>query len=142
MTTKQLNRRQARWAEYLSRFNFKIQYRPGRLGTKPNALTRRSGDLPSVGDPRIEYRNEVVLKPHQIACSDLEPLTETINTITRPDSNSPAFEEDEETPLDLAIAEAYENDEFATEILALIRNGSSQSKKITLAQCEERDGQL
>ena len=29
-TTKQLSRRQARWAEYLSRFDFKITYRPGK----------------------------------------------------------------------------------------------------------------
>ena len=29
MTKQKLNARQARWAEYLSRFNFKITYRPG-----------------------------------------------------------------------------------------------------------------
>jgi hypothetical protein len=50
MTTKQLNRRQVRWAEYLSRFNFVITYRSGKQGGKPNALTRRSGDLPEEGD--------------------------------------------------------------------------------------------
>ena len=32
MTTKQLNRRQARWAEFLSKFNFKISYRLGKKG--------------------------------------------------------------------------------------------------------------
>jgi RNase H-like domain found in reverse transcriptase len=32
MSTKQLNRRQARWAEFLSEFNFKIMYRPGKQG--------------------------------------------------------------------------------------------------------------
>ena len=57
MTTKQLNRRQAHWAEYLSRFDFKIHYRPGRLGTKPDALTRRLGDLPGKGDPRIAFQH-------------------------------------------------------------------------------------
>lgn len=46
MTTKKLSRRQARWAKFLSYFNFKIDYRPGRQGTKPDALTRRPGDLP------------------------------------------------------------------------------------------------
>lgn len=70
MTTKQLNRREARWAEYLSRFNFKINYRPGRLGTKPDALTRRSGDLPTDDDPHRDHQNQVVLKPHQIAVID------------------------------------------------------------------------
>jgi hypothetical protein len=40
-TTKILTRRQARWSEYLSQFNMVIRFRPGKLGTKPDALTRR-----------------------------------------------------------------------------------------------------
>lgn len=40
-TTKILTRRQARWSEYLSQFNLLIRFRPGRLGSKPDALTRR-----------------------------------------------------------------------------------------------------
>ena len=40
-TTKILNRRQARWSEYLCQFNLAIRFRPGRLGAKPDALTRR-----------------------------------------------------------------------------------------------------
>ena len=40
-STKKLTRRQAHWSEYLSQFNLKIWFRPGRLGTKPDALTRR-----------------------------------------------------------------------------------------------------
>src|SRR5882724_2764171 len=39
--TKILTRRQARWSEYLSGFNLVIRFRPGKLGTKPDALTRR-----------------------------------------------------------------------------------------------------
>ena len=39
--TKQYNRRQARWAEKLSRFDFVIQFRPGVQGGKPDALSRR-----------------------------------------------------------------------------------------------------
>jgi len=39
-TTKQLSRRQARWAEYLSSFDYVIHYRAGRLGAKPDALTQ------------------------------------------------------------------------------------------------------
>lgn len=54
MSTKQLNRRQARWAEYLSRFNFVIRYRPGKQGGKPDALTRKSEDLPKEGDERLQ----------------------------------------------------------------------------------------
>jgi RNase H-like domain found in reverse transcriptase len=39
-TTQILSRRQARWSTFLSGFNMVIRFRPGRLGTKPDALTR------------------------------------------------------------------------------------------------------
>jgi len=35
--TKLLNCRQARWAQFLSQFNFKIVYRPGKAGAKPDS---------------------------------------------------------------------------------------------------------
>ena len=44
MTTKKLNARQARWAEFLSRFYFLIKYRPGKQNTLADALTRRETD--------------------------------------------------------------------------------------------------
>jgi hypothetical protein len=67
MSTKQLNRRQARWAEFLSEFNFKITYRPGTLGTKPDSLTRRPGDIPeSADDPRVVHQQQTILKPHHL----------------------------------------------------------------------------
>jgi len=37
----------------LSQYNFKIEYQPGREGGKPNAHTRRKGDLPTAGDKRL-----------------------------------------------------------------------------------------
>ena len=40
-TTKLLTRRQFWWSEFLSQFNLIIRFRPGRLGTKQDALTRR-----------------------------------------------------------------------------------------------------
>src|SRR5260221_11532857 len=41
MTSKKLSCRQARWAEFLAQFNMRVHFRPGRLGSKPDALTRR-----------------------------------------------------------------------------------------------------
>lgn len=68
MTSKQLNRRQARWAEFLSEFNFKISYRPGKQGTKPDSLTRRVGDLPvDANDDRHAYQNQVMLKQKHLS---------------------------------------------------------------------------
>src|SRR5258706_6434607 len=40
-SSKKLSRRQARWAKFLGQFNMKVQFRPGRLGSKPDALTCR-----------------------------------------------------------------------------------------------------
>ena len=65
MTTKQLNRRQACWAKFLSEFNFKISYRPGKQGKKPNVLTCQSQDLPkSIKDSRQQYQFQTLLQDH------------------------------------------------------------------------------
>ena len=40
-SSKVLSRRQARWAEFLSEFWFKVVYRPGHLNTKADILSRR-----------------------------------------------------------------------------------------------------
>ena len=69
MSTKLLSRRQTYWFKFLSRFNFKIVYRPGKASAKPDALTRRSGDLPEEGDKhneRTRFQHQVVLKPQNI----------------------------------------------------------------------------
>ena len=67
MDNKQLNRRQARWAEFLSEFNFKIAYRPGKQSTKPDSLTRRSADLPAdATDARKEFNYTRLLKEEHL----------------------------------------------------------------------------
>src|ERR1700719_5369173 len=48
--TKLLTRRQARWSEFLSQFNLVICFRPGKLGTKLDSLTRRWDVYPKEGD--------------------------------------------------------------------------------------------
>ena len=79
MTTKLLNRRQARWSEFLSRFNFKIVFRPGRHGTKPDSLTRRSADLPKEGDARLAHQSQTVLKRE-----NLDQLVNSSATLSDP----------------------------------------------------------
>jgi hypothetical protein len=66
-----LNRRQACWSEFLSRYNFCIIYRPGKQGEKPDALTRRSEDLPKEGDERLQHQSRVVLKKENFENRDL-----------------------------------------------------------------------
>ena len=40
-TAQKLNRRQARWSLYLSRFDFTLHHKPGKSMGKPDALSRR-----------------------------------------------------------------------------------------------------
>jgi len=52
-TTKALlSRCQARWAQEIAQYDFKILFRPGKDNGKADALTRRSRDLPEEGDDR------------------------------------------------------------------------------------------
>ena len=69
--TKLYNRRQARWAEKLASFDFVIHYRPGTLGGKPDALSRRPDYRPLRGGgttmPKSKNPNEFqFLKPQQL----------------------------------------------------------------------------
>lgn len=50
MTSKQLTRRQVRWSEVLSDYDFLISYRPGKQSDKPDALSRRDDVYPTGGD--------------------------------------------------------------------------------------------
>ena len=59
-TTKVLTRRQVQWSEYLSQFNLVIRFRPSRLGTKLDALTRRWNVYPKGGNTGYVSRSLTV----------------------------------------------------------------------------------
>ncbi|KAI1687666.1 Pol protein [Pyrenophora tritici-repentis] len=54
---RQLSERQVRWSEFLSRFDFSLEWKPGKTMGKPDALSRREQDLPAnYDDERIRSR--------------------------------------------------------------------------------------
>ena len=55
MTMKEQNERQARGMQELSQYDFKIEYRSGKEGGKPDALPRRERDLHTAGDKRLTW---------------------------------------------------------------------------------------
>ena len=64
MTKKRLTERQVRWAEFLSQFDFKLDYRPGAHAVIPDVLSRREQDLPEdANDSRVAEREKVLLPP-------------------------------------------------------------------------------
>lgn len=64
MTTKQLTRRQARWAETLGCFDFHIRFRPGRKSSKPDTLSRRP-DLEPSAHEKLSFGS--LLRPENVS---------------------------------------------------------------------------
>src|SRR5690606_688288 len=133
MTTKLLNRRQARWSEFLSRFDFKITYRPGKAGGKPDALTRRSGDLPKKGDERLARQHQVVLKHRKL---DPAILTLQVAAATSVSNPGPL------TSVEELFNEGYVKDPLPQAVIKQLQEGQTRSKQLSLAECEERNGRL
>jgi len=70
-----LSRHQARWSEFLSRFNYRIAYRFDKIDDKLNALTRRSEDLSKerdTFDSRHQYQHQTILKTHVLDLNIVE----------------------------------------------------------------------
>ena len=149
MTTKVLNRRQARWSEFLSRFNFVISYRPGKQGGKPDSLTRRSEDLPSnTGDERIQQQQQVVLKNHNLDPKVLSSFLNTFSTTesilepspTEPNPNRQNSTSDE---IEKLLSHAYERDFTVKDyIKKLLGQGPCRSKHLDLSRCSVRNNRL
>ncbi|ERF68926.1 hypothetical protein EPUS_09504 [Endocarpon pusillum Z07020] len=74
MSSKQLSRRQARWSEFLSRFDFVIKYRPGSQ-CRADGLSRRPQDKATdANDDRKKFLEQVVLKPKNLDPQISEPI--------------------------------------------------------------------
>ena len=141
MSTKLLSRRQARWFEFLSTFNFRIVYRPDKLGGKPDALTRRSGDLPKGGDDeRISHQNQVILKPHNIMTQNQHERIALASTVTHsPEDISTSTDS---SSLEELLEEGYRRDPLPRTVLKALHDGKKHSKHLVLGDCENRGGYL
>ena len=62
MSSKLLNRRQARWSNFLSKFNFEIIYRPCSMNNRADVFTRRSEDVFKEKDNRRQFQWQIMLK--------------------------------------------------------------------------------
>ena len=70
-TTKQLlNPRQARWADELCDFNFRLTYRPGSFNVVADALTRKHEEVRTQKAKDIEARQMTLLDPSHVLGGD------------------------------------------------------------------------
>ena len=74
MTTKKLSVRQARWAEYLSRFHFKLAYRAGKSNERADALSRRTEDVAQQTRTIAAHRTQVLLPRNKITKEVVQDL--------------------------------------------------------------------
>ena len=80
MVSKLLTRRQARWSEFLADFDFTVYYRPGRIGTKADELTRRRDNYPAGGyEANNDHNNRPLLT--QAALTQWDGKTLAVQTV-------------------------------------------------------------
>jgi predicted aspartyl protease len=86
MTTKQLNSRQARWAELLADYSFIIMYRSGKENAKADILSRREQDLEPSADLKAYLRTKALLQPEQLdpQVRDTVEIKALVRTIQEP----------------------------------------------------------
>jgi transposase InsO family protein len=97
-TARILSRRQARWSNFLSRFDFLITYRPGAQQGKADALSRRSYLAPHPGEPTFEQQKRILLGPdhvgQMIANISQAPLDSSLLDQISSDINGDVFAQD------------------------------------------------
>jgi len=139
-TKRTLNQCQVRWSAFMSEFPWYAEYRPGKLGGKPDSLTRRSGDLPKEGDEHLTQRFQALLKPTNLE----KPKNGTLHVCADipQDDNNGIPHGNEEPSLDKLFHQGLAADPFPARILGMLWDGVCHTKEISLAECQEENGRL
>ena len=74
MSSRVLNRHQARWSMFLSEFNFRLDYAPG-LKNPADAPSRRADFAPREGDAVLHENHRVLLTPLHTECLFTQPAS-------------------------------------------------------------------
>jgi len=125
-TTKELPGRQIRWSAVLSGCDFTIEYRPGKEGGKPDALTRRKADMPQEGDERVTQKERILLPKEKYFDTSIQEM-ETMRL--------------EETSHEGSRNETAGNEEIQT-IREAWERGDKEMKGVALGLCQWKDEYL
>ena len=126
MTKKKLNERHVRWKQFLSQFDFKIEYRQGKEGGKPDARTRGPGYLPTQDDERTTQMEQILLPQYYFE----DTKNESIELFSMHNKN-----EDQ-------IRKAYQKDTELQKIQNALEKGEREMKGIALGMCQWKDRHL
>ena len=108
--------------EVINGYNFKIEFRNGKEGGKPDALTRRKQDMPDEEDERITQKRRVLLPPRYF--SQIEEIE-----ITK-------IQKENEIQQELAT------DTTIQQVRQELEKGTKEMKGIALGLCQWKDGYL
>jgi hypothetical protein len=132
-SVRMLTRRQARWAEFLCQFNLHIRFRPGKLGTKPDSLTRRWDVYPKEGDSDYASVNphnfHTIFNQEQLALSRRafteQQLAASLraSTLAEPVLRASVIMDNEQLRQD--IRNSYALDPITTQALQSIKDNST-----------------
>lgn len=88
-STKQVNRRQAKWAELLSNYNFELIYRSGSTNTKADLLSQRV-EFASTLTKSLNAK-PLDIAPHETISSFKEHPSLAVTMFSEPPSPKPLF---------------------------------------------------
>ena len=120
MTKKKLNERQVRWKQFLSQFDFKIEYRPGKARGKPDALTRGLGYLPAQNKEHNTQMEQIFVQQHYFEDNKIE----SIEPFSLHNKNKDQ------------IRRAYQRDTELQKIQNAVERGEEEMKGIALRLCQ------
>jgi len=119
-----LNQRQARWSEFLSQFNYMIEFVPGKAHGKADASTKMTGQTDEEVLEDETHRTQVVLKPQSLGLLADIPLHFGAS------------------PFNELWTEAYQADPLPNQILTILDQGGGHRRRISLADCSKDGNRL
>jgi hypothetical protein len=142
MTTKKLSARQARWAEYLSRYHFRLMYRTGKANERADALSRKHEDVTAQGKVMAEYRTQVLIPrakidPAVVKDLELAPINDFVSPaheeISAPDATNSAFNasHDQEMPDSIQLMDRILSENRTSPDLQELRSKARNEKEDT-----------
>ena len=147
MSSKFLSRRQARWSEFLFKFNFEIIYKAGSMNNRADVIACRSGDVLKEGDNRRQFQWQTMLKKENfkiqqliLAINDDELSPITGSSLPTP-SDSETSDELSVTIND-AIGTAYAKNERTQEIFNALNTGQRTLKRFLLSEASVTNGRI
>ncbi len=110
-SAQKLTRRQARWALYLTRFNYSLHHKPGKTMQAEDPLSRRPDHEEGVN---LDNRDQILLKPEFFAIQAIEAAHES------PINDDQILRE---------VKEALLSDEVTKDYKSLLQSGPREFKK-------------